>query len=504
LTVSLSRHKMVPFMAKRRNSASSPALLAIMLSGWIAAGVLWYQQGALRPILLESRSAAPASTSERHPADRILRSAMTEPGLEAAALAFCVLDPVGSVIYESPLARTALAPASAVKTLTTGAALGLLGPDFKFQTRIESASPIEAGSLPGDLVLVGGGDPTLTFQDLEALAVAVVDAGLRRVGGNLLADGSIFPGNPMSDHWNWGDVGNAYGAGAFGINVNHNRVMVHFQPGGEVGEPATLDGVEPELAADFSWENRVLTGAAGSGDQVVVYSQPFGRLITLRGTVPRDGGRFPVKAALPDPPATALEFLRQALESRGVVFMGEPSGVADSGEREVIARHASVPLRDIVNHLHQVSDNLESQCIFLMIGNRQDLPPAEAVRNYWVDQGLGFEGLRLLDGSGLARANMIRAIDLARVNFMVRNGLHGEIFHSSLPSSLEGAVRSKPGAMSGVRSDVGFITNEDGVELTYSLLGNGLGTKADFWKLRGQLLEEFRKKPAGDAVAEGG
>jgi len=491
-------------MSKRRNSATSPALLAIMLSGWIAAGVLWYQQGALSPILLESRPAAPAASSERHPADRILRSAMTEPGLEAAALAFCVLDPVGSVIYESPLARTALAPASAVKTLTTGAALGILGPDFKFQTRIEAASPLEAGSLAGDLILVGGGDPTLTFEDLESLAAAVVDAGLRRVGGSLLADGSVFPGNPMSDHWNWGDVGNGYGAGAFGINVNHNRVMVHFQPGGEVGDPATLDGTAPELAAEYLWENHVSTGAAGSGDQVIVYSQPFGRLITLRGTVPHDGGRFAVKAALPDPPATALAFLREALESRGVVFAGDSSGVPDAGEREVIARHASAPLRDIVNHLHQVSDNLESQCIFLMIGKHQELPPAEAVRKYWVDQGLGFEGLRLLDGSGLARANMIRAIDLARVNFMVRNGLHGEIFHSSLPSSLEGAVRSKPGAMSGVRSDVGFITNESGVELTFALLGNGLGTKADFWKLRGQLLEEFRKRPVAEGPVEGG
>jgi D-alanyl-D-alanine carboxypeptidase/D-alanyl-D-alanine-endopeptidase (penicillin-binding protein 4) len=486
-------------MSKRRNSAGSPAFFAFMLSGWIAAGLLWFQKGALNPMPLD-RPPPPAHASERTPADRILRSAITEPGLEAAALAFCVLDPVGSVVYESPLARTALVPASAVKTLTTGAALGLLGPDFKFQTRLETTVPMVSGAIAGDLVLAGGGDPTLSFGDLDAIAQAAADTGLLRVEGTLRADVSIFPANPMSDHWNWGDVGNAYGAGAFGLNVNHNRLIVNFRAGTAIDAPAAVDSTEPALEG-YTWNNFVSTAAGGSGDQVVVYSQPFGRSVTLRGTVPLDGGRFPVKAALPDPPATALAFLRSALESRGVTFAEATSHASDDADRQMVAKHESASLREIINHLHQVSDNLESQCIFLMLGNHLEVPPAEAVRDYWIDQGLSFEGLRLVDGSGLARANTIRAVDLARVNFLIRNGLHGEIFLSSLPSSLEGAVRSKPGAMSGVRTDVGFITTSEGEQLTYALLGNGLGSKADFWKLRGQLLEEVIK-PANSPKAE--
>jgi len=63
-----------------------------------------------------------------------------------------------------------------------------------------------------------------------------------------------------------------------------------------------------------------MTGPAGSGDQVVVYSQPYGRKVTLRGTVPAGEKGFTVGGAIPDPPALAVELLRARLEKAGVSF----------------------------------------------------------------------------------------------------------------------------------------------------------------------------------------
>jgi serine-type D-Ala-D-Ala carboxypeptidase/endopeptidase (penicillin-binding protein 4) len=140
-----------------------------------------------------------------------------------------------------------------------------------------------------------------------------------------------------------------------------------------------------------------------------------------------------------------------------------------------------------MEHMQRVSDNLEAQCFFLMMGVKEGKDAAAVLREYWEGMGMDFEGLRLLDGSGLARATMIRPVDLARVNFLARRADYGDRFLASLPG--DDAMRSKRGAMSGVRTEVGFV-KRGGNEYTFALMANGLGS-VDFWKLRERLLERI-------------
>lgn len=408
--------------------------------------------------------------------------------LEGALVGFCVLDEKGEVVYGSPLAETALCPASSLKSLTAGAAFGLLGEDFRYGTDLVAVGGLSGdGVVAGDLVLKGGGDPTLSEADLEKLAEEAVGKGLKRVAGALRVDGGIFPADPVNDHWVWGDLGNAYGAGAFGLNVGHNALKLVFDAGKKEGDAASWLRSEPEIYGGIDWDMAVRTGPAGSGDGVVVYSAPRQPWIHASGTVPLGAEGFAVRAALPDPPRYAGEFLRKALERRGVVFSGKPAPVG--GEEMVLARHESAALPEIVDHMQRVSDNLEAQCFFLMMGAKAGKDPVLVLREYWEGMGVGFEGLRLLDGSGLARATMIRPVDLARVNFLARKAGYGERFLASLPG--DSTLRSKRGAMSGVRTEVGFV-NRAGKEFTFALMGNGLGG-VDFWKLRESLLEGIGK-----------
>lgn len=429
------------------------------------------------------------------PLAAIFREWSADPSLAGAALGFCVLDGEGASLFESPLARTAMCPASALKTVTTGAAFGLLGPEFRFETTLAATAPVGAsGILQGDLVLVGSGDPTLERQDLEKLVDDAVAAGLKRVNGRLLVDASVLPEHPMNDHWCWGDVGNAYGAGAYGLNVDHNRMIVRFDPGTKEGAPAKfLDGAPS--SSSTRWESRVRTGAAGSGDRVGVYSEPYGGTITLRGTVPLGEPGFEVTAAIPDPPELAKEVLAARLEKAGVKFADRAiNPPVASASRVVLASHRSASLPEIVDHLHLVSDNLESQCLFLTMGRVKQGDPAAVVRKYWEDAGVAFTGLRLLDGSGLARANMIRPLDLAHVNLAARRGPHGQRFFESLASYANGTVRAKLGAMSGVKTEVGFLRLPDGREVTYAVMANGLGPDVDFRTLKARLLETVRTR----------
>jgi serine-type D-Ala-D-Ala carboxypeptidase/endopeptidase (penicillin-binding protein 4) len=150
--------------------------------------------------------------------------------------------------------------------------------------------------------------------------------------------------------------------------------------------------------------------------------------------------------------------------------------------------HRSQSVERIATDLHRTSDNLEAQCLFLKIGSEMKRTPEDAVRGYWESLGVNFMGLRLLDGNGLARANMIRPVDLARVNLAARRANHGERFFQSLHTAPGGTIRSKNGAMSGVRTEVGFFHHKNGSRWTFAIMANGLGPSADFHSWRAKLL----------------
>jgi D-alanyl-D-alanine carboxypeptidase/D-alanyl-D-alanine-endopeptidase (penicillin-binding protein 4) len=440
-----------------------------------------------RRIPSEASREAPEGKAREHGVQSSFNDWLADPALAGASVGFCLLNENGGIEFASPLAWNALCPASSLKTVTTAAALELLGPEFRFETRLSGTSALgKNGVLDGDLVCFGHGDPTLASSDLETLADEWVNAGLKQLNGKVLVTDSDNSAPPVSDHWNWGDIGNAYGVGAFRLNVDHNRISVRFDPGQQEGSPATI--VEkPATTVDTRWLNQVVTGPSGSGDQVVIYSEPFGRRITLRGSVPLGEAGFRVSGALPDPPARAVEIVKARLQRAGVRILGrEATGVKKT--LGFVASHQSSPLAEIIDHLHKVSDNLEAQCLFFAIGDKVGADPSTALRRHWESRVVEFKGLRLLDGSGLARANMIRPLDLAKVNHLARRGPHGERFRQSLTAYLDGRVRSKLGAMSGVKADVGFITMADGREFTFCLMANGLNPELNFWPLRDKLL----------------
>ena len=82
----------------------------------------------------------------------------------------------GEVLYRRNENRRFM-PASNVKLFTTAAALELLDPERRFETRAAlRGREGERGSWHGDLHLIGGGDPSLTLTELEEMAREVAAA----------------------------------------------------------------------------------------------------------------------------------------------------------------------------------------------------------------------------------------------------------------------------------------------------------------------------------------
>jgi D-alanyl-D-alanine carboxypeptidase/D-alanyl-D-alanine-endopeptidase (penicillin-binding protein 4) len=141
---------------------------------------------------------------------RALAKALADKALGARVNALVVDAATGATLYDRG-SGAAVVPASTAKLFTAAAALRALGPDRTFETKVVATGPIENGVLTGDLVVVGGGDPTLTAATgptayphparLADLARAVRARGVRRVTGALVVDATLFSGPGLARGW---------------------------------------------------------------------------------------------------------------------------------------------------------------------------------------------------------------------------------------------------------------------------------------------------------------
>lgn len=401
-----------------------------------------------------------------HPITTLLREARANTALAGAAIGFCLINAKGETVL-AEAADTAFIPASSLKTLTTATALEVLGPDFRFTTELKSSAPIKGGVIQGDLVIVGGGDPMLSVDDLIAWAADLKKRGLVRVTGGIRTDGNVFRGSLYGDFWNWGDIGNGYGSGIASLNLNHNRYTIVFRAGTVLGSPASILGTDVEIPG-VAWHNEVTTGAPDSGDGVVIHGGETTSAIHLRGTVPLGAAKFQAAGAVPDPAAFAAHQFRRVLQEAGIqVGRGSASTVPATHS---LLQHNSPPLIEIITSIHASSDNHETECVFRMLGVKAAKSSVEVIREHWKTRGLEFIGLRMEDGCGLARADFIRPLDLARLQFAAGQGPQGAAYKGSLLS--KDGLRWKIGAMSGVRTFTGYATGKSGEEFCFAFMVN--------------------------------
>ena len=418
------------------------------------------------PAVLLPVTVPPEPPPPPHPITLLLRDARANAALAGAAMGFCLINAKGETVLAED-ADTAFIPASSLKTLTTATALEILGPDFRFTTELKSSAPIKGGVIQGDLVIIGGGDPMLSMDDLKAWAADLKQRGLIRVTGGIRADGNLFPGSLYGDFWNWGDIGNGYGSGVAALNLNHNRYTIVFRPGTTVGSPASILGTDVEIPG-VAWHNEVTTGAPDSGDGVVIHGGESTTAIHLRGTVPLGVAKFQVTGAVPDPAVFAAYQFRRTLKAAGIQVGTVSAGTAPAAHS--LLQHNSPPLIEIITSIHASSDNHETECVFRMLGVKIGKAPDVVIREHWKPRGLDFIGLRMEDGCGLARADFIRPLDLARLQFLAGKGPQGAAYKASLLS--KDGLRWKGGAMSGVRTSTGFVTGKSGEEFCYAFMVN--------------------------------
>jgi D-alanyl-D-alanine carboxypeptidase/D-alanyl-D-alanine-endopeptidase (penicillin-binding protein 4) len=424
----------------------------------------------------------------------------------------------GEVLFEQN-AHTLVMPASNMKIVTMAVAAERLGWDYRFPTTIETAGRIENGSLFGDLVVVGHGDPTISDRGgprtrvFEGWADRLRELGIQRVEGRLIGDDNAFDDDTPGEGWPWDDLSAGYAAAASALQFNENVTSVIVHTGGEPGQAADVR-VEPSFPG-LGLRPSVTIAPAASTPNLVVVREPFSPFITVTGTVPKAERDYVRNVTVYNPTDFYVYALRDSLTAKGVPVSGGAHDI-DTAERytdgrfeaatprRVLFTHLSPPLSEIGVPFMKVSQNLYGETLLNAIGLQVGLEPCvhtfeiacrgravEAGRKIYeqilTTWGVPSSEFIIGDGSGLSRYDYLTPNLLVTVlRRMARDPRHAALFDATLPimgkdgtlarrlrgTRAEGNVHAKTGTISNVRALSGYLTTAGGERLVFSIIAN--------------------------------
>jgi D-alanyl-D-alanine carboxypeptidase/D-alanyl-D-alanine-endopeptidase (penicillin-binding protein 4) len=452
-------------------------LAALVLVVVAAAGVLVVRPGPVDRWLAGDPTASPTASATPDPTPTPVLAAAddsgtapTAAGVRAAITPLLEAGPLGPRVNvsiadaatgESLFAQNAdtmTTPASTTKLVTAAAVLAARGPAYRLATRAV------AGAQPGEVVLIGGGDPTLSVAAkgqfpgaarLDKLAAQVKKALGGQQPTKVIIDTSLYRGPVTAPGWDGDVIGGGQVARIQALMTNAGRVEpVHNEFG---GDPRFAD---PALAAGraFARQLGVDAGAVSKG-----------------------------KA-----PAAVESTTPSASPSAAAGAPATPG--AELGKVE------SPPLVHVVDWMLEQSDNVIAEAlarqVALAAGQEASFAgAAEAMNAKLGELGLPAEEAVLSDASGLSRRNKISPKLLTDLLTLAASGKHPELsgmfgglpvagwsgtlrtrFVTPSPNRIgQGLVRAKTGTLTGVNTISGQLVTADGRLLVFAIMADQTG-----------------------------
>jgi serine-type D-Ala-D-Ala carboxypeptidase/endopeptidase (penicillin-binding protein 4) len=444
----------------------------------------------------------------------------------------------GESLYERD-ADKYFVPASNMKLFTTALALAKLGPEYRFQTTLETHGALSSvGVLSGDLFLVGRGDPNLSNRKfpydlkeefdgqpekvLAELADALAAKGVREITGDVVGDDSYFPREPYPNGWEIDDMVWEYGAAVSAISVNDNTVALTLTPG-ELAGAAVQTSVLP-ATPDFIVSNRVVTSAPEVKSDLTLTREPNSKIVVVRGTLPAHSTPRKLVLAMHDPADHAAAVLTRMLVERGIRVDGTSRTVHDpespsATPRAVLAEHLSVPLGDSVKLVNKISQNLHTELLLRAAARKSGIwnSPDDLMKfpaDFYTAAGITPGDVIQTDGSGLSRHDLVTPRAIVALLKYAQDQPWFTQFYASLPvagvdgtleplmktTAAAGRIHAKTGSVEHVRTRSGYAETINGRRLIFSFMSNNQGGKNHeaLDALDGlcvAMIEEFDAKP---------
>ena len=372
-------------------------------------------------------------------------------------------------------------PASIIKVLTSYAALDLLGPAYRWNTEVWVTGQVRNRRLEGDLILRGGGDPSLTTERLWTMLREIRALGINEIAGDLVIDDTLFA--PNSERL--GDLDRqpyrAYNALPNAMLVNYNVVEFRVRR----SERGVVVHADPPLD-NFEVENRITSrpGSCTGFQRGVAFDLPQGlegRKAVLSGQFPAGCSDYTLWRAVLPPPQYTDALLRALWRHLGGTIEGELrlAPVPENARR--ILTYPSRPLAEQLREINKWSNNVMTRHLLLTLGIERhgapgDLAKGREALQVWLEgRGLAVPGTFIDNGAGLSRRTRITASMFGRMLVDAWQHPYMPELVASMPiASVDGTLRNrfrgdtagrmhlKTGRLDDVSAIAGIVTSKSG------------------------------------------
>ena len=401
-----------------------------------------------------------------------------------------------------------LLPASTMKLYTSAIALERYGPAHQFRTEVlRDGALLESGTVRGNLVLKGAGDPSFApryadwnrgARPLDSLADLVARAGVRRVTGDIVGDASAFDGERVPAGWRTRYLQASYAARVSALSFNENLAHITVRPS---TRGAVVAFAQP--VSGLTLRSTVTVRPNSRSASIRVWQDTLTQQFKVSGWIGSRSAVRTYQVVVEQPERYVAAAFRAALEARGIVVDGDVRvGAATPGAQRITA-WASPTLGQLVTKMNGESNNHFAELLFRnaaraggAVGSAQIAN--ESLRTFLSDRvGVDPAAVYAADGSGLSTLDRVTPRSMVLLLAYSAKAPWGDVLRASLPvagrtetlrgrmryTAAQGNLRAKTGTTGEVTSLGGFVRARNGEELAFSFLYNG----RELWRARAAI-----------------
>lgn len=450
-------------------------------------------------VTLQARlRAAPAKGTLKKKIER----ALSDPVLKGAVTGVYVVTlPDGDVLFSRNSDRL-FTVASNMKLLTTAAALQNLGSEYRFTTTVYRRGDIlEEGTLTGDVIIRGGGDPNISGRFhggrstaiLEDWAAAINEAGIKKITGDIVADDTFFDREYVHPGWPKNQLSRWYCAPVSGLSFNDNCVEIRLLADGNGG----VKVVKEPATGYVTVHNSLRLTKKKKGANPIVHKKPGTNEIFVKGKVRSKNLPATHFLTIDNPPLFLASVFKEVLERQGIKVNGRARLIAGAGGDEDSAHElyelasTSSTLGRSVKVANTNSQNFYAEQILKTLGvevkgEGSFAAGREVLSGFLLELGYPPDRYNVIDGSGLSRKNRLSPRIIVDILSYMYGHREGFTFYSSLSvsgttgtlkrrlagPSYKGRVMAKTGYVSKASALSGYVETSSGKTLAFSILIN--------------------------------
>jgi len=407
----------------------------------------------------------------------------------------------GEVIYRRNSDKL-FTPASNMKLFTSAAASLILGANYKYQTSFFANGEFLRGTLKGDLIIQGSGDPTFSdrfysgslTKAFENWADTLKAKGIYEITGDIYGDDSFFDNLGFGKGWSLDYESSWFASPSGALSFDDNIIEISIDPS-DNNFPAKI-AIRPDTKY-VTIIPKVITADESAESNVKISRARGSNVITVSGQIAQGSKTIIDHVSISNPTMYFLTVFTEVMRERGIIVRGNLARL-DDAEKSIdqnnlipIFKHTSVPLRLILREMNKNSNNFYAEQILKTIGlEENDFGTVDngvrACKNLFNDMGINSESMIMADGSGLSRLNLVTPRQI--VNLLTYMYKHEEFekYYESLPIAgvdgtmidrmkrtvAENNVHAKPGFNEFVSSLSGYLKTTSGEPMVFSIIVN--------------------------------